>query len=314
MTLITLLGCRSVQAPEEVLTKKQALELPAGEEAKEEQAQIKLPGEEFYSDFSNKVEWVERRRFQTKHYVVESNCNEKILKRYGEMLEAFYLKWCELVCKPTLKHRLDVRIYGSHEEFMHYSRRPGGVGGFYGGGRVTAYHGRFGKTGFTHTVLFHEGTHQIHDAVIWIRRAQIWFTEGLACIFETLAFDKKGRLQPAFNTFRLKRVQKSIRKDEPMALKELLSTPQSKFAAPHYAYAYLFVYYLLNTTKKNNKIFRDYWQILAKDGEPRESPKFIALVGGKKKLKAMEKRWHKWVLSLESGDTPEQARKKSLED
>jgi hypothetical protein len=314
-TLTALFGCTSPQTAGEVSPKAETPEQAAGEEKQKEQTRIELPGDEFYSDHTDEVQWADRCTCETDHYVIESNCNESIRKRYAEMLEAYYAKWCELVCKPELDYKLRIRIYGSHKDFMDSEQRSEGVGGFYGAGRVTAYHGRFGKTGFTHIVLFHECTHQLHDAVMGIMRAQIWFTEGLACIFETLAFDEKDKLQPVFNNSRLKKVRDGVREGKPMELKKLLSTSVSDFrTSGHYAYAYLFVYYLLNTTVENNRIFREYWQILAKDGDPKESPKFMALIGGKEKLDALERRWRKWVLSLDSNDTPEKARTKALED
>ena len=118
MVLIALLGCRSAQAPEEVPAKEKAPREAVSEKKPEKQAQLKLPGEEFYSDHTDEVSWAERCPYETEHYLIDSNCNDKILRRYEEMLEAFYDKWCELVCKPALNRRFHVRIYANHKEFM----------------------------------------------------------------------------------------------------------------------------------------------------------------------------------------------------
>ena len=62
----------------------------------------------------------------------------------------------------------------------------------------------------------------------------------------------------------------------------------------------------------NRTVFDSYWRLLMKRGETPGSTRFIELLGGKEALLAFEKRWRKWVISLEFDDMPSEASKKAL--
>jgi hypothetical protein len=261
----------------------------------------------FYEDFSGEVPWANRHRYESNHYAIESNCSMKHIKRYAKMLDLVYQKYCKTFGKPSSPRKCQVRIYARQQQM---GRGPG-VGGFYGGGRVTCYHGKFGRTGSTQTVLFHECTHQFHDMVAGIRRAQIWFTEGLASFFECSEVDEKGKIHVGVvNKDRLGTVQVGVKKGNYIKLETLLSTPQSGFSGRHYAYAWTVIYFLVYTNTNNRKLFNRYWtQVCCGSGESRGSPKFKKMIGVP--LQDLEECWKEWVQILGKNDLPEDVEEKS---
>ncbi len=265
----------------------------------------------FYEDFSGKVPWNNRHQFPSKYYMIESNCSMKHIKRYAKMLDLVYEKYCKVFGKPSSARKCNVRIYASHQEFVQGTGRGGGVGGFYGGGRVTAYHGKFGATGSTQTVLFHECTHQFHDMVAGIRKAQIWFTEGLAVFFECSEVDESNKIHiGVVNKDRLGTVQKGVKGGKYINLETLLRTPQSSFSGMHYAYAWTVIYFLVYTNTNNRKLFNRYWtQVCCGSGESGGSPKFKSMIGVP--LQELEDCWKEWVQILGKDDLPEDVEEKS---
>ncbi len=263
----------------------------------------------FYEDFSGEVPWANRHRYESKHYMIESNCSMKHIKRYAKMLDAVYQKYCKTFGKPASPRKCQVRIYARQQQMG----RGGGVGGFYGGGRVTCYHGKFGGTGSTQTVLFHECTHQFHDMVAGIRRAQIWFTEGLAVFFECSEVDEHGKIHVGVvNKDRLGTVQAGVKSGKYINLETLLRTPQSGFSGRHYAYAWTVLYFLIYTNPGNRKLFNKYWVgVCCGSGERPGSPRFKEMIGIP--LQDLEDCWKEWVQILGKNDLPEEVEKKSKE-
>jgi hypothetical protein len=267
----------------------------------------------FYEDMSGSVAWSQARTVPSKHYVIESNCSASHVKRYAEMLDLVYEKYVKVFGKPGSARSCHVRIYSSHQEFMQREGKPQGVGGFYGGGRVTAYHGKFGPTGSTQTVLFHECTHQFHDMVAGIRKSQIWFTEGLAVFFECSEVDENDRIHVGIvNKDRLGLVQKGVKEGNYINLETLLRTPQSSFGGAHYAYAWTVLYFLIYTNTNNRKVFNRYWSnVCCGSGESPGSPKFKEIIGIP--LQDLEDCWKQWVQILDKDDLPEEVEAKSKE-
>ena len=275
-------------------------------------AKFELPGEEFYSDFSGALEWENRRSHQTPHYTIISNLSKSAARRYGQILEAFHEKWSRCVIKPELDHRLLVRIYSNQAEFMKREKKSQAVGGFYGGGCVVTYHGRFGPTDYTHNVLFNQCNLQILDFLIGMKKTPAWFAQGLGRFFAYLVCDSNNALQPTFRANGLARVQNSIREDLYIPLSQLLEAPLARFSAAYYDYAHLLVYYLAKTTARNRKIFDRYCKALL-HANADEKISSVVLIGGQENLNKLEKHWHGWILSLSASDTPRQAWRKALE-
>jgi hypothetical protein len=222
-----------------------------------------------------------------------------------------YHQWSKYIGEPALKHKLTVQVYATREKFQHALEKPNLVRGLYGHGVVITYHGIWAGSS-TRDSLFHEGTHQLHDATMDIENAPIWLAEGLARFFEHFRFDTHENLCPAFDKEGLWRTCWAIDKSAGLLL-SLLSTAKDKFDIDCYERAHLLVYFLINTTKRNREIFDSYWRTLLKKDEEPGSTVFIQLIGGKKGLRAFEKRWQKWLFSLHYDDSPKKALQKALE-
>ncbi len=265
---------------------------------------------EYYQKVPGAVAWAKRHIHETEHYRIESNCPLETVRRCGQTLETLYTLWSSYIRKPAPGKRMPVQIYASREEFQKALNKPDVVRGLYGDGQVITYCGIW-RGSSTRESLFHEGTHQLHDACMGIKKAPIWFAEGLARFFEHFRSDAREKLYPAFDDESIQRTRWDI-DESPGKLSALLSTPKDEFDIDCYDRAHLLLYFLVNTTKRNRDIFDSYWRVLLKNGEKPGSGRFIELLGGKEALKTFEKRWLDWVASLHYLDTPETARENAL--
>lgn len=263
----------------------------------------------FYEDFSGSVPWEQRHKLETKHYILETSTSMAHAKRYADMLDKIYEKYCKVFGEPPSPRKCLVWIHSSQQEFASIHRT--GAGGFYGGGRVVVYHGKFGPTGCTQNVLFHECTHQFHDMVAGIRRVPIWFAEGLASFFECSEIDDKGIIHiGVVNADRLGIVQQGCRTGSMKHLSELIVTPQSRFSGEHYAYAWTLIYFLVYTGKQNRAVFDKYWtEVACGSSDDSRSTKFLQVIGIP--IEKLEECWKDWVLILDRKDLPEDAEAKS---
>ncbi|MCX7704034.1 MAG: DUF1570 domain-containing protein [Planctomycetota bacterium] len=288
---------------------------PSSPQGKKESWQRQVRDDAFFKDSSGSVAWNQRKTVDTGHYLLETNLGEKQVKFYTRLLEKLYVEYSKMFGEAKAKCR--VMIYSSHQEFMQYEGRGGGVGGYYGGGRVVCYHGLFGATGSTQTVLAHECTHQFHDMAAGIRKAPIWFTEGLATFFECSEFDETGKLHIGIvNADRLKTVQEEIKAGRGISLEELLTTPQARFGGRHYAYAWSFIYMIGYGTKNLRKIFEEYWSKAVGgggSGDNMRSDQFRRIAESLGyTLDELQSFWQEWVMTLNPKDYPTEAREKSL--
>ncbi len=268
--------------------------------------------QEFYKDSSGSVPWASRKNVETKYYIIESNASKKHIKHYSKMLDMIFEKYVS-VFKKAPSSKCKVRIYSSHQEFMNQEHKGGGVGGYYAPGRglVVAYHGTFGKTGSTQTVIFHECTHQFHDMVAGIRNTQIWFIEGLATFFECSEIDEKGKIHiGVVNSLRFPTVKKETKSGRYITLDTLLRTQQSGYSGRHYAYGWSLIYFLVYTNKNNRKLFNRYWVDVANGrGEKPGSPEFKKMIGVP--VQDLDDCWKEWIQVLDKDDLPEEVQTKS---
>jgi hypothetical protein len=244
---------------------------------------------------------------------VYSNIKPEYVKRYGLMMDVYNEMGFQRVfnAAANLTHGFAkgaIYIYPSQDEFKKREGMGDGVGGFYQPGQncVKCYHGRFGPTGTTRTVLVHEGTHQFEDFVIpgkmW--NAPIWIIEGFAVFFESAHFDQKaakidiGHIPPD----RLQNLKQGIAMGHYIHLPELIRTPQPAFTGFHYAHAWSLIYFLVYSGRtekerhRRQKIFSDlFFLAQTKKVTPEDVE---ALWGGADKFAAWEEEWRQWLVDL----------------
>lgn len=236
--------------------------------------------------------------YSTKYYDVFSNGPGEEAQRFGRTMD--------LVCdefKVIFKFDQDItrpfpiHLYANQQEFMGRTNHGAGVGGFYDGSKIVAYHkpGDGGGHG-TQSTLFHEGTHQFQGLVMgrnmW--RAKIWLIEGLAVFFEATDVQGKKVSTGAIPRDRLAHVKRAISSGTYIRLSELVRMEQAQFGALHYAHAWSLIYFFLNGAGGGKKRFVEYWE-RAKTGE--DGVKLFEEIFDKP-IDEIEAAWKQYVLKL----------------
>ena len=178
------------------------------------------------------------------------------------------------------------------------------MGGYYNPGTqtVTAYHGTFGFTGTTFSVLCHEGTHYYQGLVLKdFENMPIWLIEGLAVYFgDGSVFDpKKAKIEVGkIPRDRLADIQERMLIQRNTPIEKLITmTRYNGFSGTQYADAWALIYFMVNSGDKGKKLLTDYWSI----GLERDLTKqdFLGLAekyfGG---VKALERQYVDYISGL----------------
>lgn len=221
------------------------------------------------------VEWVDRHKIRTRHFEVHCNSTYRVAKLYGELMEIIRAQLAEMFTSPIVRNmRAPVFIYRSQEEFLaqdEFGRFGGrGVGGYYvpPSQKIVAFHGTFGFTGTTFSVLCHEGTHYYEGLVLKdFGNVPIWFIEGLAVYFgDGSTFDphKKSIQVGQIPRDRLVHIQEKIEAGRQTDVATLVTMKQwgrKPFTGSHYADAWALIYFLVNSGAEGRSLLRAYWSI-----------------------------------------------------
>ncbi len=252
------------------------------------------------------VPWSQRSVIKSRNWIIECNSTPEVARTYQWIMEALsstlnkFFKSKEVRSQKPL-----VKIYRNHEEFMLKTGMGGGVGGFYqpSSQNVTAYHGTFGLTGTTYTVLAHEGTHAFQGKKMPnMGNYPNWYIEGMAVYFgdgSKLDYKKKKLVTGLIPRDRLFHIQEKIRDNKHTPLSKLGGLPRNRFSGTHYADSWAVMHFLINgpESKKGQRFLAEYWVM----GEKRRvaqrqfnqlAEKYFDSVS------EMEKVWQEYVLSL----------------
>ena len=276
----------------------------------------------WYDDHTTVMTWEEalKKPIESQYYRICSNIKPEYVKRYGRMLDLYSLKFRRVFnAKENIYGgeknipKGTIWIYPDHDSFKRGEHMGDGVGGYYlpGQNRVVCYHGRFGGTGTTRTVLVHEATHQFEDFVLPYKmwNAPVWVIEGFAVFFESALWDGKKVNIGAVPHDRLQNMKMAIQSGEYIRLRDLIRTPQAAFTGLHYAHAWSLIYFMLygapseKLRTHNQKIFSDlFFLARSKQVTPEDvEEKF----GGREAFLAFEERWKQWILNLPYEFDPE---------
>ncbi|GIW72267.1 MAG: hypothetical protein KatS3mg102_1809 [Planctomycetota bacterium] len=281
----------------------------------------------WYDDHTTVMSWEEalKRPYETRYYRIYTNIKPEYAQRYGRMLDTYSIKGFQKVfnAKKNLPYGVpkgDVYIYPSQQAFMTAEGMGPSVGGFYqpGARRVVAYHGRFGASGTTKTVLAHEATHQFEDYVLpgkmW--NAPVWIIEGFAVFFESAKYDAENDkvIIGHIPRDRLSNLKHGLATNTLIPLSELIRTPQPSFTGYHYAHAWALVYYMIyggsekkrvacncaprckNQREHNQRIFSNlFFLARTKKMTPEDTEE---LFGGKEGFAAFEEQWKQWLADV----------------
>lgn len=253
-----------------------------------------------FQDKTPEKTWEKAYVLKTKYYLIRSNTKKKYLKAYGRMLDNFFKKFAKVFrFRGSLKKRSSVWIYANHAQFIQYTGKPRSVGGFYNlrSRRVTAYHGTFGYTGNTFTVLAHEATHQFQHLVLGsgsFIKTPIWVVEGLAVFFESAFYDGKKVIIGTIPVDRLRSLKRLIKSKRYIRIRELIRTPQRKFTGIHYAHAWGLIYWMIYTNNRNRRVFMRIWDNCRDGGMTVDDFQNIIKVD----IERWEEKWIEWVMKL----------------
>lgn len=282
--------------------------IPKKPVAKKEEPKPTNP-DAWYDDHETIAEWDKAPMVKSKNYIIRSNIKTEYAKRYGTMMDRYYDRF-KSVFKSFMPKggkipRCVITIYPEQKKFMELEKKPQNVGGFYRLDTrvVVTYHGRFGKSGTTRTVLVHEGTHQFQHIVLGdnFRNCPVWLIEGLAVLFEGAEWNPKTKKVDLgkIPRDRLATMKRAVKEKKVIPLKTLFGVRQQAFTGFHYAHAWAMIYQLVygakstKQRKTNAKIISDLFA-LGKSRRVRTRD-VVKVFGGDAGLAKYEEEWKKWM-------------------
>jgi len=270
----------------------------------------------WYDDHESVGPWGKAPVHKSKRYLITSNIKPEYAKRYGLMLDRYFDRFLSvfksLISKGTRYQRAPVTIYPSQPEFMKGEKVPKNVGGYYRPKDriVVTYHGRFGRTGSTRTVLVHEATHQFQHLVLGdgMSNCPIWLIEGLAVLFEG------ARWNPSLNKVsigqiprdRMDIMKRAVKAKKTIPLKTLFQTSRQRFTGFHYAHAWSVIFKLIYGEKErskrqaNAKILSELFNLSRR--RPVRNRDVIAAFGGEPGIARFEEAWKDWITATKIED------------
>lgn len=293
---------------------------PTGDQAPDKGAQPATPSpEEPTADVSATERWwddhttigsfAEIPYTKSKYYLIKSNAKKEYTKRYGKMLDRYFKRY-RTVFKDLLPgkryEKSEIWIYATQQEFMLAEDASEGTGGYYSPPtkRVVTFHGRFGDTGTTRTVLAHEATHQFEDMALQgnLYNAPIWIIEGLAVLFESAEYDGRKVHIGRVPRDRLTSLKRGLEAGALIPLRQLIRTPQPQFTGYHYAHAWGLIYMVLFSSdrpkvrKRNQKWFSDLFAAALQG--PVSDRDVVKAMGGAAAFSDFEESWKVWIRDL----------------
>ncbi|MEZ6184369.1 MAG: DUF1570 domain-containing protein [Planctomycetota bacterium] len=236
--------------------------------------------------------------YKSKYYDFYSNGDMDEVKLWAAIMDLMCEEYIKIFkFEGEITRPFPILLYGSQQEFMSKTNNGPGVGGFYDGRKIVAYHKDQGGGHGTLSTLFHEGTHQFQGLVMgqnmW--RAQIWLIEGLAVFFEASEAQGKRLRTGTIPKDRLAHVKRAMNGGQFVPLATLIRMEQAQFGALHYAHAWSLIYFLVNGTKGGKKRFIEYWEQV-KGGHPDQVGLFEELFN--KPIDEIEAAWKSYVQGL----------------
>lgn len=290
---------------------------PVKKAAPKKEEKKKASPDDWYDDHTTICEWSEAKLYKSKRYVIKTNIKAEYAKRYGKMLDRYFDRFLSVfksVIVPGTKYtRSVITIYPDKDTFLKTEKLPNGVGGYYRPTDriVVGYHGRFGKTGTTRTVLAHEGTHQFQHLVLanGFSNCPIWLIEGLAVIFEAAKWNPKlNRVDlGSIPKDRLDTMKRAVKEGKTIPLKTLFATPKNRFGGFQYANAWSVLYLMIfaKKGKERTNYVNKITQLLTMGRKRRVRMRDVTKVfGGDAGLAKFEEEWKTWLKEVDPDFKP----------
>jgi len=205
------------------------------------------------AEIRRRQDWRRRYEIETRHFEIESNCAKEIVDEYAEMLEQYYDQFTDfwnITLSPGDKDgKVKFFLYRNERDFHQITGTGPNVGGFFSPLDMELhlpYDDR--DPGWARHVLYHEGNHLLTQMVEPSFLYPIWLNEGMAEYYGTAEVDEDGDFElgePAYG--RIVSLRRDRDRGEFMSLREVLTTEKPSFTGRHYAMAWSFVHFLMES-------------------------------------------------------------------
>jgi hypothetical protein len=301
---------------QELLKKKEEKDKLEEQKRQEEQKNAVEKAQEKSKKEYEGVPWEQCVPMETEHFTIKCNSTKEVAEKYKKLMEWLYQKYSTIFADfRPLDKKCTIEIRRNHQEFMEAYHAPPGIGGFYQNGQfiLNTFHGAFGITSDTSTVLAHEGCHLFQDLIGMFGppdprkggKSPIWLVEGMAVVFEAAHVDwKTGKIRlRGVSRDRFVILKREIEDKKALSLADVLNTPHGQFSGRHYGYAGMFTYWLVaGATEKHQILYNEYVKIATgwegRPGRKIQPGEFESLLQKYlgKTLAEVEQDWQRWVL------------------
>ncbi|MFH1730076.1 MAG: DUF1570 domain-containing protein [Planctomycetota bacterium] len=244
---------------------------------------------------------------KTDHYVVKTDISDRVAQNTARAMEHLYEEYVKVFRpkKGEAAKKADVVIFEKQEDFLAYAKqihvkpRKDTLGFFRArsddGGEIVTYKRQAGET-HTMQTLYHEATHQFVLMMTGVNNPPpLWVNEGLAVYFETSQW-RGGKLKTGLiPRARLLQLQKAIRDEKLIHLRDLVQRRHDTFDALCYAESWALVYFFAKANNgRYSERFSNYFRALKAGVKHDEAfNKHLTNDFGK-----LERAWKQFVLSL----------------
>ncbi len=207
--------------------------------------------------------WSNRKKFDTRYFHVESNLPPEILDEWVTSLETYYKEfrdfWGIKISPKLAKTKMKVFLYRTPNDFHEQTGTARNIGGFFNWG-YGELHIPYDKLDPPRSVavLFHEFNHLLTYLIEPDFMYPIWMNEGMAEYYGTAAIEGDDFIVGRQQDGRLCTIFKDQKEGDLMDLETLLMTDRGPFNATHYAYAWSFCHFLMQSDEYSKK-FRGFF-------------------------------------------------------
>ncbi len=209
-------------------------------------------------------DWANAKIEETRHFIVTSNLPQSQMDEYVERLEIYYKSftthWNIKLSPGESKGKMKVFLYRTPADFYKVTRVPYGVAGFFSraDGELHLYHNPEEPEQSLDT-LFHEGNHLLTFLIDTRFGYPVWLNEGMAEYYGTAEIDEKKNFNVGGLQYgRIVSLNTDRDAGNFMKLRDVMLTEHANFRARHYAVAWSFVHFLMESPEYGKR-FRGFF-------------------------------------------------------
>ncbi|GJM20852.1 MAG: hypothetical protein DHS20C15_07670 [Planctomycetota bacterium] len=210
-------------------------------------------------------DWRNHKTVEKRHLVIRSNCTDEVIEEFGELLEVYYKAFTDYWnIKPAASianKKMSFYFYRTKPDFHRVTKMSWGIGGFFRplSSELQLYYDLLDPQGARET-LFHEGNHWLTHLIDPGFHYPSWLNEGMAEYYGTAEVNEKGDFQLGGLQYgRIVSLRNDAATGNELKLRDVMVTPQSEFRARHYAVAWSFNHFLMES-EDYNRPFRAFFK------------------------------------------------------